>query len=196
MAFLRAVYIKRCSRSVPELCRSEDGLFQSCMGQKILLDCTRAVQVNRLFKNCIGQKMIPVCTTAVQVKRWLVPQLCRSNDMYFRHVSGCASLNKWKSQAKAVEVTVKKTLKTFVWISSTNSASGLKILLACTRTMQVKRYSQRVLKLCGPRDALWYVIFRLKADEKLLLEPARQNGTQSRVKKSWGSLLCKTIRQS
>jgi hypothetical protein len=37
------------------------------------------------------------------------------------------SLKKYKSQGKAVEVTVKskeETLKTFVWISSKNSASG------------------------------------------------------------------------
>ncbi len=40
---------------------------------------------------------------------------------------GWVNLKKYKSEGKSVEVTVnskEKTLKTFVWISSTNSASG------------------------------------------------------------------------
>ncbi len=45
-----------------------------------------------------------------------------------KHVRGCVSLKKYKSQGKAAEVTVnskeEKTLMTFVWISSKNSASG------------------------------------------------------------------------
>ncbi len=44
-------------------------------------------------------------------------------------VRGCVSLKKYKSQGKAVAVTVsskeEKTLQTFVWISSKNSASVL-----------------------------------------------------------------------
>jgi hypothetical protein len=36
------------------------------------------------------------------------------------------SLKKYKSQGKAVEETRRKTLKTFVWISSKNVASVLK----------------------------------------------------------------------
>jgi hypothetical protein len=42
-------------------------------------------------------------------------------------VRGCVILKKEKSQGKAAEVPVnskEKTLKTFVWISSKNSASG------------------------------------------------------------------------
>ncbi len=42
-------------------------------------------------------------------------------------VRGCVSSKKDKSHGKAVEVTVnskEETLKTFVWISSKNSASG------------------------------------------------------------------------
>ncbi len=45
-------------------------------------------------------------------------------------IKGCVNLKKYKSQGKAVEVTVNskeekrgKTLKTFVWISSKNVAS-------------------------------------------------------------------------
>ncbi len=78
-------------------------------------------------------------------------------DRYFWPVRGCASLNKKKSQAKAVEVTVnskEKTFETFVWISSKNLASGSKdtsglyqnyagkkMLTACTKTAQAKRCS-------------------------------------------------------
>jgi hypothetical protein len=135
-----------------------------------------------MYHSCAGQKM--ACTRIVQVER------------YFWPVRGCASLNKKKSQAKAVEMTVTENSKYFFLdfiqefgLRSKDTSglyqnyAGKKMLTACTKTVQAKRCS-------------WYVIFRLKADEKLLLEPARQNRAQSRVKKSWGSLLCKTIRQS
>ncbi len=189
-------------------------LFQNCIGQKMLPDCISAVQVIRLlvpelyrskdtpglqkivpelysrskdgpsmYHSCAGQKM--ACTRIVQV------------ESYFWPVRGCASLNKKKSQAKAVEMTVTENSKYLfldfiqeLGLRSKGTSSpyqnyaGKKMLTAC------------IVKLCRPRDAPWYVIFRLKADEKLLLEPARQNRTQSRVKKSWGSLFCKTIRQS
>jgi hypothetical protein len=51
-------------------------------------------------------------------------------------VRGCVSLKKYNSRAKAEGVTKKarrKTLKTFVWISSKNSASVQKILLVTSR---------------------------------------------------------------
>ncbi len=53
-------------------------------------------------------------------------------------VRGCVSLKKYKSQIKAVEMTViamRKTLKTFVWISSKNSASGLPFELRGLRAL-------------------------------------------------------------
>ncbi len=47
-------------------------------------------------------------------------------------VRGCVNLKKYKTQGKAVEVTViarRRTLKTFVWISSKNSASAQILLI-------------------------------------------------------------------
>jgi hypothetical protein len=47
------------------------------------------------------------------------------SDRTVETVRGCLSMKKYKSQGKPVEVTVKskgKTLRTFVWILSKNSA--------------------------------------------------------------------------
>jgi hypothetical protein len=44
-----------------------------------------------------------------------------------KYVRGCVNLKKLKSQGKAIEETVnskEETFKTYVWISSKNSASG------------------------------------------------------------------------
>jgi hypothetical protein len=41
-----------------------------------------------------------------------------------RKSRGCVSLKKWKSQGKAVEVTLNSKEEEFVWITSKNSASG------------------------------------------------------------------------
>jgi hypothetical protein len=47
------------------------------------------------------------------------------NNLTVETVRGCVSLKKFKSQGKAVEVTMnRKTPKTFVWHSSRNLASG------------------------------------------------------------------------
>jgi hypothetical protein len=116
------------------------GLHQSWAFQNIVPQLYRSKDDPSLYHSCAGQKM--ACTRIVQVERYLWP------------VRGCASLNKWKSQAKAGEMTVTENSKYFFLdfiqefgLRSKDTSglyqnyAGKKMLTAFSKAVQAKRCS-------------------------------------------------------